>query len=188
MYFILNSILNIDEALAASLMAPSPPPNLASKEGRRAYGCLCVILPTTPGCGWMTSSVYHPPSYQDAWRTMQALPPLPCCSIHAIGVRSGDPSIPTNICNIRTVHYRDRVFSRFDFNIFGNIKDFSFSTKTAGQISVQFLRRKNLLMTLMHLTAGSLEVNSPVCFSDFVLFSGIDAFSYWLLKLRLYLN
>ena len=70
MYFILNSILNIDEALAASLMAPSPPPNLASKEGRRAYGCLCVILPTTPGCGWMTSSVYHPPSYQDAWRTM----------------------------------------------------------------------------------------------------------------------
>ena len=37
----------------------------------------------------------------------------------------------------------------------------------------------------MHLTVGRLEVNSPVCFSDFVLFSGIDAFSYWLLKLSL---
>ena len=68
------------------------------------------------------------------------------------------------------------------------LKIFLFCTKTAGQISVHILRRKNLLMTLMHLTVGRLEVNSPVCFSDFVLFSGIDAFSYWLLKLRLYFN
>ena len=49
------------------------------------------------------------------------------------------------------------------------------------------MRRKNLLMTLMHPTAGSPGVNSSVVFLILYCFSGMDAFSYLPKRLRLYL-
>ena len=87
------------------------------------------------------------------------------------------------MCIIGIVYFHDLILIFYE-----NIKDFSFLHQNCRTDFSPYFEEKKFAYDTNASDSWSPGSQLTCLFSDFVLFSGIDAFSYWLLKLRLYFN